>query len=601
MQRKDHQPMHVQLADIAPELRPLRLASGCAPADFGKPQILIQTTAGDSHPGSIHLSRLSRLIKEGILSSGMAALEYSCTDVCDGIAQGTAGMSYSLLYREVLSYVLECQVMTGHFDGLVLSSSCDKAIPGHLLGLARLNLPSVFLPGGVMGPGLGGFTLNQAGEIHAARKRRERREEGEAAETEEELPAISHTAYIMDGLCAGPGCCAFLGTAGTMQVMAEAMGIAPWHSALCPAGSSYQDHQARRAGELAAHMVSRGLRFSDIVTPEAVRNAIVVHAAVGGSTNAVLHLMALIDELGLDIDIHEFQKAGDTTPFILDIIPSGRYPASLFWHMGGVPMVLERLAPLLHLDVLTCNGRTLGEMLDEFRRSGLMATITAAFERQTGLAVTDILRPLERPLKARGALAILQGNLAPDTAVTKTSALPGGMNRLTYPAKVFNSSEAALCAAQAGEIKPHTAVVIRYEGPKGNGMPEQFYITEAIASDPVLATTSMLITDGRFSGASRGPVIGHVSPEAAEGGPIALVADGDLISLDLEKRRLDITGTSERGPLPPAEIAAILAARRSSPASAPKPSLAPAAGRRGILSLYSRLATSANRGGAMRL
>lgn len=387
-----------------------------------------------------------------------------------------------------------------------------------------------------------------------------------------------------------------MGTAGTMQVLTEALGIAPWHSALCPAGSSYQDHGARRAGELLAALVQNGTRFSDIATPAALRNAIIVHAAIGGSTNAVLHLLALAGELDYDLDIDTFQQAGEQTPYLLDIIPSGKYPAGLLWHAGGVPMVLDHLAPLLDLDVMTCHNRRLGDMLAEYRHSGAKDAAIYTFRRRFGMEVDEVLRPLARPLKPVGALAILRGNLAPESAVVKRSALPDTISNVTWQARVFDSSDAALDAITGGQIAPYTAVIIRYEGPKGNGMPEQFYITEAIASDPALADATMLITDGRFSGASRGPVIGHVSPEAAEGGPLALVENGDLIQLNLTAQRLDIVGV-KGGPLSPAQVAQVLAQRQQ----AWQPPPAPDGARRGILALYHKLATSAAKGGVMRI
>ncbi len=582
------------LSAKAPEVRPLRLAAGCAPADLSKPQVMVQTTAGDSHPGSVHLARLSRQACNGLFTAGLAPLEYTCTDICDGIAQGTAGMRYSLIYREALSYVTECQVHAGHFDGLLFSASCDKAVPGHLLALARLDRPSVFLPGGVMGPGLGGFLLNQAGEIYAA-QRRLAAGVIDADTYAAGLVEPAHADFVMSGLCPGPGCCAFLGTAGTMQIMTEALGIAPWHSALCPAGSSYQDHIARRAGELLAGLVKAGTTFSTIVSEAALRNAIIVHAAIGGSSNAVLHLLALAGELGYKLDIDAFQQAAERTPFLLDIVPSGRHPANLFWHLGGVPMLLDRLAPLLDTDVLTCQGQSLGDMLAEYQGSGAREAAAYAFQRQFGLAVDEVLRPLNTPLQSRGALTILRGNLAPGSAVVKRTALTTGSSALTCQARVFDSSDAALEAILAGRIPPFTAIVIRYEGPKGNGMPEQFYLTEALVSDPELAATTMLITDGRFSGASRGPAIGHVSPEAVEGGPIALVADGDLIRLDLVTNRLDIVGAGGEA-LPAAAVVELLANRRKAWTGPPADQGKPA---RGIFALYRKLAASADRGGAM--
>jgi dihydroxy-acid dehydratase len=380
-----------------------------------------------------------------------------------------------------------------------------------------------------------------------------------------------------------------MGTAATMQVMAEALGMALPGSALLPAVSGELRDYAQKAGEQILVLVRENLFPSRIMTREAFHNAIVVHAAIAGSSNSLLHLPAIAHELDIGLDAGDFDRIHRNAPYLLNIRPSGKWPAEFFFYAGGVPAVMEEIKPLLHLDTLTVTGKTLGENLEDLGKTGFHKRCQE-YLKQYGIARDEVIRPFSNPIGRTGAIAILKGNLAPEGAVVKHSALPEAMRKVRLRARPFDSEEEAIDAVLTGKIAPGDAVIIRYEGPKGSGMPEMFYTTEAIASDVKLSSTVALITDGRFSGATRGPAIGHVSPEAAEGGPIALVREGDIIEIDVDGRRIDITGT-EGTERPPSEIGAIMAERKK--AWRPKP----AKYRRGILRVYAKNAVSPMKGG----
>ena len=367
--------------------------------------------------------------------------------------------------------------------------------------------------------------------------------------------------------CPSCGACSFMGTACTMQMMTEALGLSLPGSALVPAASPLLADYARRAGEQAVALARAGIRTGDIVTKEAFENAVLIHAAISGSTNAMLHLPAIAHEYGIELDCDMFDRMHRGARWLLDVRPAGRWPAAYVWYAGGVPRVMERLRDLLHLDVLTVTGRTLGENLDELQKNGFYESC-ASYLQGTGVAPEDVIRPLEKPLGTDGAIAVLRGNLAPGGAVVKHTAVPEEMFGVTLRARPFDCEEDAIHAILTHAVHPGEAVFIRYEGPKGSGMPEMFYTTEAISSDPALARSIALITDGRFSGASKGPVIGHVSPEAADGGPIALVEEGDLIRIDIRGRSLSIIGANGAEKTPE-QMEAILAARRA--AWSPRP------------------------------
>ena len=535
MERKsDMELISQKMRRLAPEQDPLRLGTGWKPEDLEKPQILIESTFGDSHPGSVHLGALAEEVREGIREAGGHGARYYCTDICDGESQGTDGINYSLASREMIAGMIEIHGGATPFDAGVYLASCDKGLPGNLMGLARVDIPAVVVPGGTMNAGPEMLTLEQLG-MYSARFQR-----GEIGRERLE--------WAKQNACPGCGACSFIGTASTMQIMAEALGLALPGSALMPAESPDLKAYARQAGRRAVEMAKDPrMRPSGLVTRESFKNAILVHAAVSGSTNCLLHLPAIAHELGIEITGDTFDRLHRNARYLLDIRPSGRWPAEVFYYAGGVPAIMEEIKGQLHLDVLTVTGKTLGENLEELKENGFYercAAQLAGFNERygCGLKKEDIIRPWDRPLGTGGSIAVLRGNLAPDGAVIKHTACPKDMFYAVLRARPFDSEEECLDAVLKHKVQKGDAVFIRYEGPKGSGMPEMFYTSEAISSDKELGHSIALITDGRFSGASTGPVIGHCSPEAFDGGPIALVEEGDLIELDVAGRSLNIVG-----------------------------------------------------------
>lgn len=566
-----------ELRDKAPELDSLRLGSGWKVEDLEKPQIVIESSFGHSHPGSAHLDVLVEEAFKGVNENGGRAAKYFVTDICDGEAQGHDGMNYSLLSREMMANMIEIHVQATPFDAGVFITSCDKSMPAHLMAIARLDMPAVVVPGGVMNAGPNMLTLEQIGKYYA------QHEKGEI--TKEELTYYKHNA------CPSCGACSFMGTASTMQVMAEALGIALPGTALIPATLDELKKTARLAGEYALKLVEKNIKPSEIMTKKAFENAIMVHAAIAGSSNSLLHIPAIAHELGIVIEPELFDEIHRKVPYILNIRPSGFYPGAYFWYAGGVPAIMEEIKEFLHLDVLTVTGKTLGENLQELKQSNYYER-SRKFLEALGVKKEDVIKTKENPIQAQGAIAILKGNLAPEGAVVKHSAVSKKLRQVVLKARVFNCEEDALNAVLKRGVNPGDAIFIRYEGPKGSGMPEMFYTTEAIASDAELIESVALITDGRFSGATRGPAIGHVSPEASEGGPIALVEDGDLIKIDIPARRIDIIGINgeERSI---EEIEETLKARKEKWVK-PQPKYT-----KGALSIYTKRAASPMKGGYM--
>lgn len=554
----------------APEADALRLGIGWAEGDLGKPYVLIDSVAGDSHPGSVHLRELAAAVRRGVEPSGAPA-EYTCTDMCDGIAQGTDGMDYSLPSRDLIASAVEMHAESGYYDAVALISGCDKAVPAHLMAAARLDLPTVHVPGGVMLPGRGDVTVDGIGEL-AGRLRRG------------ELDIEEYRQWVREAV---PSCgsCAFMGTALTSQVLSEVLGFALPHAAVVPAGSEFADGIAEASGRQLLERLRNARTARQYLGAGSIRNAMVVHAAIGGSTNFVIHLAAIMAEAGVEIDLAELQRINDATPYLADVRPAGRYPANLFWHAGGVPQLMRMLADHIDLDAPCGLDIPWGELLEREEREPFTAGEDEL--RRQSLASADILRPVDRPIAERGALAIMRGNLAPEGAVVKRTAVHADARRVLGPARVFEDQESALVAIATREIRPGDVVVIRGEGPRGSGMPEQYYVTSAIASDPELVSTVALITDGRFSGASLGPCVGHVSPEAAAGGPIGLVVEGDTICVDIDARSIDLLAPDAAG-------GAELLARRAVEA----PYTPPPVGR-GYLGIYETLATSAMAGARM--
>ncbi len=567
-----------QTRKIAPEMDPLKMGMGWKVEDLSKPQIIIESTFGDSHPGSAHLMRFVEQAVRGVQEEGGKAARYFTTDICDGIAQGHDGINYSLVSREMIANMIEIHVNATTFDGGVFVASCDKGVPAHLIGIGRTNIPSIMITGGVMDAGPDLLTLEQIGMYSAMAQR------GEI--TDEQLTYYKHNA------CPSCGACSFMGTASTMQIMAEALGLMLPGSALMPAMCGELDEAAYEAGRQVVNLARQGIKASDIVTMKSFENAIMVHAAISGSTNSLLHLPAIAREFGLKIDGDTFDKMHRDAHYLLDIRPAGKWPAQYFYYAGGVPRVMEEIKSMLHLDVLTVTGKTLGENLEMVKKNGYYEKCQSYLDK-LDLERRDIIRSFDEPIGKNGTIAILRGNLAPDGAVVKHSAVPVEMMRAVLKARPFDSEEEALAAILGKKIQPGDAVIIRYEGPKGSGMPEMFYTTEAISSDELLGKSVALLTDGRFSGASKGPAVGHISPEAADGGPIALIEENDIIELDVEKRLLRIIGIDgvEKDE---AVIEEILAGRRKN--WKPKEEKY----KSGVLNIYAKHAVSPMLGGYMK-
>ncbi len=566
-----------KVRQLAPEMDPLRLGMGWTPEDLEKPQILVESTFGDSHPGSAHLLELVNNACLGVQEAGGRAARYFVTDICDGQAQGHDGINYSLASRDMIANMVEIHNGATPFDAGVFLASCDKGLPGLMMGIGRTNLAAVVVPGGVMEAGPDLLTLEQIGKYSAQCQR------GEI--TKEKF------LYYKQHACPSCGACSFMGTAGTMQVMSEALGLALPGTALLPATCPDLQEVAVRAGKQAMKLALDGVTARDIVTADSFENAVIVHAAISGSTNALLHLPAIAHEFGIHLDGETFERIHKNARYILDVRPAGRWPAEYVYYAGGVPAIMEELRSLLHLSAMTVTGKTVGENLEDLKASNYYQQC-AVYLKKTGLKREEILRPLDAPIGAHGTVAILRGNLAPDGAVVKHSAVPKEMYCVTLRARPFDCEEEAIDAVLRHEIQPGDAVFIRYEGPKGSGMPEMFYTTEAIASDETLGKTIALITDGRFSGASKGPAIGHVSPEAAVGGPIALVEENDLIHIDIPNRVLEIVGVKGEAKTP-AEMEEILAKRRA--AWQPRPLRYQS----GVMKLYSQHAVDPMKGGYM--
>ena len=566
---------------LAPELDPLRIGTGWAPEDLEKPQIIIESTFGDSHPGSGHLDTLVEEVRKGVEQAGGHGARYFCTDICDGESQGTDGINFSLASREIIANMIEIHANATPFDGGVYLSSCDKGLPGNLMGLARVNVPSVVVPGGTMNAGPDMLTLEQLGMYSAKYQR------GEI--DKEKLD------WAKCNACPSCGACSFIGTASTMQIMAEALGLALPGSALMPATSPDLSAYARQAGAQAVRLAQMPhMKPSDIITMDSFENAILVHAAISGSTNCLLHIPAIAHEFGIEITGDTFDKLHRNARYLLDVRPAGRWPAECFYYAGGVPAIMEEIKEHLHLDAMTVTGKTLGENLKELKTNGFYERCDKwlqEFNKRYHIQLTkeDIIRPYDKALGTDGSIAILRGNLAPEGAVIKHTACPKEMFHAILKARPFDSEEECLEAVLKHQVQKGDAVFIRYEGPKGSGMPEMFYTSEAISSDKELGKSIALITDGRFSGASTGPVIGHCSPEASDGGPIALVEEGDLIEIDIAERKLNIIGILGEKKSPE-EIDRILKERKSNwKPREPKY-------RKGVLRLFSQHAASPMKG-----
>jgi len=480
---------------------------------LSKPIIGVASTWIETMPCNFHLRALAAKVKEGVRLAGGTPMELNTIAISDGITMGTSGMKTSLVSREVIADSIELVALGHLFDGVVALSACDKTIPGTVMALARLNVPGVMLYGGSIAPGrFRGHDVTIQDVFEAVGKH------AAGTMSDEDLAELESVASPGAGACGGQF------TANTMAMAFEVMGISPMGSAMVPAMNASKAEVAVEAGKLIMDVLARGLRPRDIITKDSIENAIAAIATSGGSTNGVLHLLAVAREAGVALDIDDFDRISEQTPMLCDLKPGGRYVATDLYAAGGVPLVARRLleAGLLHEDAITVTGRTVGDHARE------------ATETDGQLVV----RPLDNPIKASGGLAILRGNLAPDGCVVKLS----GHERRHHkgPARVFESEEAAMAAVLSAMIDKGDVIVIRNEGPAGGpGMREMLGVTAAL-NGAGMGEHVALLTDGRFSGATHGFMAGHVAPEAVRGGPIAAVHDGDEITIDVDERRLDV-------------------------------------------------------------
>jgi dihydroxy-acid dehydratase len=500
-------------AERAPARSMLR-AMGLGDEELAQPLIGIPNPAADVTPCNVHLDRVADAIRAGLQEAGGTPIEFGTITVSDGISMGTEGMKGSLISREVIADSVELVTFAERLDGLVTIAGCDKNLPGMLMAAARLNLPAVFVYGGTILPGRhNGKDVTIQDVFECVGKH------GRGQASDEELDQLERTA------CPGAGSCAGMYTANTMASISEALGMAPLGSATPPAVSDRRVEVARESGRLLLDVLKNDIRPRDILTREAFENAIALQCAIGGSTNAVLHLLAIANEAGVDLKLDDFDRISRRTPHIANLRPGGRYVMSDLDANGGVPIILKRLldAGLLHEDTMTVSGKTMA------------ASLNALDLPEPN---PDVVRSLDNPMHAQGAIVVLKGNIAPDGAVLKVTGKEDF--RLDGTARVFDCEEDAMRAVQSGTIESGDVIVIRYEGPQGGpGMREMLAVTAAVVgqghSDDVA-----LLTDGRFSGATRGPMIGHIAPEASVGGPLAAVRDGDGITIDIPERRLDM-------------------------------------------------------------
>ncbi len=493
--------------------RAMLKAVGFTDADLSRPLVGVANTWIEVMPCNFHLRRLSERVKAGIRAAGGTPIEYNTIAVSDGISMGTEGMKASLISREVIADSIEL-VARGHlFDAVVALSGCDKTIPGTVMALARLNLPSLMLYGGSIMPGkFQGHDVTIQDVFEAVGKH------GTGKMTDAELKDLE------DHACPGPGACGGQFTANTMSIAFEFLGISPMGMNGVPAMDSHKDDVAFQCGQMVMELLKNDLRPRQIITRKSIDNAIAAVATTGGSTNAVLHLLAIAQEAGVRLTIDDFDKINRKVPLLADLKPGGRFTAADLYAAGGTTLVAKRLldAGILHGNQPTVTGRTIGE--------------EAA--RATETPGQQVLRPLANPIKPTGGMVILKGNLAPEGCVVKVAG--HSMMKFRGPAKVFDREEDAFAAVKARQIKAGDVVVIRYEGPSGGpGMREMLGVTAAIVGAG-LGDSVALLTDGRFSGATHGLMAGHVAPEAVRGGPIAAIKNGDMITFDIAKRKLDV-------------------------------------------------------------
>lgn len=547
--------IHKLLEDVV--IPPLLFGCGYTEAELDAPRIGIANTWTELNPGHVHLNRIAERVREGIRSAGMTPFGFNTIAPCDGMAEGHEGMHYILPAREVIADSVEIMAKVNRLDGLVLIGSCDKIVPGLLMAAARVDVPAIIITGGYHLPYCcpdqdfaeeKEFAHYEIGKFFFARN------EGKISEE------VFQKA--LKGIVTGPGACPMIGTAITMQCMTEALGMALPYSSILMAESDEKFDFAKKTGETIKLLIEQDITPSKIMTVQTFRNAITVLHTMGGSTNGFLHLPAIANELDISIPIDLFDELSEKTPQTCAVKPNGLRAVNSIDEAGGIPAVMKNISNILDLDVLTVSGKRLGEVLDEAE-----------------IKDPEVIRPMENPFSPDGGLTVLRGNLAPDGAIVKKSAVPEQMFTYRAPARVFECEEDAIYNMFNNLVTPGDCIIIRYEGPKGGPGMREMAVPAHLLQLLGLGDSSALVTDGRYSGSNYGMCIGHVSPEAADGGPLAVVQDGDMIEIDIPNRciRLDI---------PDDELQKRLAAWKP-----PQPKY-----RKGVLSWYSRNVSSADKG-----
>jgi len=530
------------------------MLKGCGFGDEdiqAKPHIGIVNTYNEGAPGHAHLRQFAEVIKQGVWAAGGVPIEFGAPSTCGDMIVGEEELKFELAGRDAVALGIEYVSTVHQFDGLVLLASCDNIIPGVCLGAVRMNRPAIIITGGSMLPG-----------------EYEGREVLPCDVAPMTIGKDSDSQLVRDVeniACMCPGACASMGTANSMQIMMEVLGLTFPHTATIPAVYADKLRAARMAGKRIVEMVREGLKPSDILTREAFLNAVTADIAMGGSTNVILHLIMLAREVGVELTIDDFDRIGKTVPCICGVKPSGNYSIVDFHKAGGVPAMMKELSSLLDLDAVIMTGETVGQVIEKAVNKN-----------------TDLIRSLDNPISADGGLTILRGNLAPGSAIIRSSSVPDSMKKFSGPARVYHRDQDGVKAIMAGEIKPGDVMVIRYEGPKGApGMKEIMLSTDALVAKG-LDTSVGLITDGRFSGFNHGPIVGHITPEAYDGGPLALVEDGDIISVDIKAATLSIAVSDSE-----------MEARRAR-WTKPEPKV-----KQGMMHIYSKLCRSAEEGAGM--
>ncbi len=535
--------------------RSLLYAIGLTKREMAQPLVAVANSWNEIVPGHVPLRSLADAVKAGIRMAGGTPLEFNTIAICDGLCQGHDGMRYSLPSREVIADSIELMVEAHRFDAMVLLAGCDKIVPGQLMAAGRINIPSIVVTSGPMLPGRydeRSLTLTDMREFIGAVQVEKM--------TDQELELMEQVA------CPGAGSCSMLGTANTMAVVSEALGMSLPGCSTALAVSAKKYRIAKESGVQIMELLRKEIKPSDIMTTKGFQNAIRVNVAIGGSLNTVLHIPAIARQLGIELDLEAFDRVSKVAPHITGVKPAGPYTLKELEEAGGVPAVMKVLSPLLELGAMTVSGKTVGENLTEAE-----------------VVDNHVIRPLSEPFHKEGGIAVLKGNLAPKGAVVRQVAVDPAVMKFSGPAKVFDSMEEATKALVDGGISRGDVIIIRYEGPKGGPGMREMHMVTSILMGMNLGKSVALVTDGRFSGSTRGPCIGHVSPEAMDGGPIAIVKEGDIIDIDIPSRRIEVGLTDQ-------EIEARIGRWEAPPLKA----------KRGILARFALLAESAEKGAYLR-